>query len=291
MSLPPEILKKVKLLEISTRRLVNTLFAGEFHSAFKGQGMTFSEFREYVPGDDVRAISWAVTARTGKTTIKKFNEEREMTLMLLIDISGSMSFGTENYLKGEVISHLAALLAFAAAKNKDPVGLILFSDQVEHYVPPKKTRGHVHRILRDIFYHQPRSSKTNVAEALSFARGILKKRANIFVLSDFFDSGFDLSLRSLGRRHDLTAIVVRDPFELDLPQLGLLEIQDAESKENVLVDTSSPVFRRQYRQHREKQFERIQQELKRSQVPLVEVSTRGDYVAPLVRFFSQRNHR
>ncbi|MCB0363550.1 MAG: DUF58 domain-containing protein, partial [Bdellovibrionales bacterium] len=152
MSLPPEILKKVKLLEISTRRLVNNLFTGEYHSAFRGQGMTFSEFREYVPGDDIRAISWPVTARTGKPHIKKFDEEREMTLMLAVDVSGSLNFGTKEFFKGEIVTHLAALLSFSAAKNKDPVGLLLFSDQVEHYVPPKKGRGQIHRIMSDLYY-------------------------------------------------------------------------------------------------------------------------------------------
>ena len=158
MSLPPEILKKVKLLEISTRKLVNNIFAGEYHSAFRGQGMTFSEFREYIPGDDVRAISWPITARLGKPYIKIFEEERELTLMLVVDVSGSGDFGSGEYLKGEVIAHLAALLSFSAAKSSDPVGLILFSDQIEHFVPPKKGRGHVYRILRDLYYFKPKSS-------------------------------------------------------------------------------------------------------------------------------------
>ena len=177
MSLPPEILKKVKLLEISTRRLVNNLFAGEYHSAFKGQGMTFSEFREYVPGDDVRTISWPVTARTGKPYIKKFDEERELTLMLAVDISASSLFGSGPYFKGEVMAHVAALLSFSASKNNDAVGLLLFTDRVEHYVPPKKGVGHVHRILRDLYYFQPQSQKTRIASGLEYLQNVLKKRS------------------------------------------------------------------------------------------------------------------
>ncbi|MEO0336681.1 MAG: DUF58 domain-containing protein, partial [Pseudomonadota bacterium] len=166
MSLPPEILKKVTLIEISTRKMVNNLFAGEFNSAFRGQGMTFSEFREYVPGDDVRAISWPVTARTGKPYIKIFDEEREMTLMLAVDVSGSSDFGTGEYFKGEILTHVAALLGYSAAKNKDPVGLLLFSDQVEHFVPPKKGRAQIHRIIRDLLYFEPKSRGTNISAAL-----------------------------------------------------------------------------------------------------------------------------
>ena len=214
MSLPPEILKKVKLLEISTRRLVNNLFAGEYHSAFKGQGMTFSEFREYVPGDDVRTISWPVTARAGKPYIKKFDEERELTLMLVVDISGSSQFGSGEYFKGEVMAHLAALLSFSASKNKDAVGLLLFSDQVEHYVPPKKGVSHVHRILRDLYYFKPKSHGTHITLALDYLYGVLKKRSHIFLLSDFMEnSSYDRALKMLHRKHDIVAVVVHDEME------------------------------------------------------------------------------
>ncbi|MGE3388327.1 MAG: DUF58 domain-containing protein, partial [Bdellovibrionales bacterium] len=213
MSLPPEILKKVKLLEISTRRVVNNLFAGEYHSAFKGQGMTFSEFREYVPGDDVRSIAWALTARAGKPYIKKYDEEREMTLMLAVDVSGSEDFGSRHYLKGEVITHLAALLSFSAVKNKDPVGLLLFSDQIEHYVPPRKGRGQVHRILRDLYYFKPKSRRTSIDTAMTYLQGVLKKKANVFLFSDFFDHGFDRSLSMIGKKHEAVAVVVADPAE------------------------------------------------------------------------------
>lgn len=291
MSLPPEILKKVKLLEINTRKLVNNLFAGEYHSAFRGQGMTFSEFREYVPGDDIRAISWPVTARTGKTYIKKFDEEREMTLMLAVDISGSTEFGTREHFKGEVIAYMAALLGFSANKNKDPVGLLLFSDQVEHYVPPKKGRGHIHRILRDLFYFQPRSKRTQISSSLEYLQGVLKKRSNVFIFSDFMDENFDIALRMLSRKHDAVAVVVDDPFEQEIPSMGLIEFEDAETGEILVVDTSSPLFRREYGVVTREQKGRRDTLLKRAQVESIEVSTQEDYVAPLIQFFKRRNRR
>ena len=253
--------------------------------------MTFSEFREYVPGDDVRAISWAVTARTGKPYIKKFDEEREMTLLLAVDISGSSEFGTKKYFKGEVLTHLAALLSFSAAKNKDPVGLLLFSDQVEHYVPPKKSPGHVHRILRDLLYHQPKSRGTNISNALEFLSGILKKRSNIFLFSDFMDSGFDRNLRLLGQKHETVAVLVRDPAELKVPKVGLIDVEDAETGEILTIDSSSAIFQRDYETFKRQQDERRRQELKRSHVECIEVRTDQDYVAPLISFFRRKNKR
>jgi uncharacterized protein (DUF58 family) len=193
MELSPELLKKVKLLEIQTRKLVNSLFAGEYHSAFKGQGMTFSDFREYVPGDDVRHISWTLTARADKPYLKKYDEERELTLMIAVDVSGSGEFGSKVYLKKEVIAQMAALLSFSAVKNNDRIGLLLFSDTVEHYVPPKKGRGHVHRILRDILFFEPRSKKTKISEALEHLRAVLNKKTNVFIFSDFLDNDYERS--------------------------------------------------------------------------------------------------
>jgi uncharacterized protein (DUF58 family) len=291
VSLPPEILKKVKLLEISTRRMVNNLFAGEYHSAFKGQGMTFSEFREYVPGDDVRAIAWSLTARTGKTFIKKYDEEREMTLLLAVDVSGSEEFGTRNYLKGEVITHLAALLSFSAVKNKDPVGLLLFSDQVEHYVPPRKGRGQIHRILRDLFYFKPRSRGTSISTAIQFLQGVLKKRSNIFVFSDFLDQGFDQSLRMIGKKHETAAVVVADPCELKLPNIGLIDIEDPETGDVIAIDSSSPLVRREYEKLMRSNKEVRDQELRRAQVERIDILTDQDVVQPLVQYFQRRHRR
>lgn len=288
MTLPPEVLKKVKLLEINTRKLVNNLFAGEYHTAFKGQGMTFADFREYVPGDDVRSISWALTARAGKPFIKTFEEERELTLILAVDVSGSSDFGTGSYFKGEVMTHLAALLAFSAVKNNDQIGLLLFSDQVEHFVSPKKGRGHVHRLLRDLFYYKPKSHRTKLSAGFTYLQGILKKRATIFVFSDFMDEGFDQSLCLLGRKHDVVACVVNDAAEYSLPEMGVIEVQDAESGEVLTVDTSSPGFRKEYEQavlQRKDQRDRM---LRLSQVERVDVKSSEDYVNPLVAFFKKR---
>ena len=288
MGLPPEVLKKVKLLELNTRKLVNNLFAGEYHTAFKGQGMTFADFREYVPGDDVRSISWPLTARTGKTFIKTFEEERELTLILAVDVSGSSDFGTGPYFKGEVMTHMAALLAFSAVKNNDQIGLLLFSDQVEHFVPPKKGRGHVQRLLRDLFYFKPKSHKTKLSNGFSFLQGALKKRATVFVFSDFMDEGFDQSLRLLGRKHDVVACVVNDAAEYSLPNMGVIEVQDAESGEVMTVDTSSAHFRKEYEDAVQKRKEARDRMLRKSQVDRVDVKSSNDYVDPLVAFFKKR---
>lgn len=288
MSLPAEILKKVKLLELATRKRVNNLFAGQYHSAFKGQGMTFSEFREYVPGDDVRTISWPVTARTGKPYIKKFDEERENVLMLAVDVSGSSDFGSGEYFKGEVMAHLAALLSFSASRNNDPVGLILFSDQVEHYVPAKKGRGHILRILRDLYYFKPKSRGTRVASALEYLQGVLKKRSNVFIISDFIDKGFDQSLRMMSKKHEVIAVVVQDPAEADIPAIGLVEFYDPETGDVRLVDTSSKSFQRDYKKLLEEEKYNRDQELKKSQVSRVDILSNEDFADPLIEFFKRR---
>ncbi|MCB0341887.1 MAG: DUF58 domain-containing protein [Pseudobdellovibrionaceae bacterium] len=291
MSLPPEILKKVKLLELATRKLVNNRFAGDYHSAFKGQGMTFAEFREYVPGDDIRAISWPLTARTGKPYIKIFDEERENCLMLAVDVSGSSDFGTGEYFKGDVMAHIAALLSFSAVRNNDPTGLVLFSDQVEHYVPPKKGRGHVLRILRDLYYFKPKSRGTRVASALEFLQGVLKKRSHVFIISDFLDQGFDQALRMMGKRHDTVAVVVQDQAEVEIPNLGLIDLQDPETGEVVTVDTGSRAFRRDYSEYKRKERAATEEELKRAQVDRIDIKSNEDFVDPLIVFFKKRARR
>lgn len=288
MKIPAEILKKVQLLEINTRKLVNNLFAGQYHTHFKGQGMTFADFREYVPGDDVRAISWALTARAGKPFIKKFEEERELTLILAVDISGSTDFGTGEHFKGEVINWLSAVLAFSAVKNNDQVGLLLFSDQVEHFVPPRKGRGHVHRILRDLFYHQPKSHGTNIGVTLQYLQGIMKKKATIFLFSDFMDDGFDKPLRLLGSKHDVVACVVQDPAEERLPDLGVVDVQDAETGEIVTLDTSSAFVRKQYETDMKLRKEKRDRLLRMSQVDRIDINTGRDPTAPLVQYFQSR---
>jgi uncharacterized protein (DUF58 family) len=291
VAIPAEILKQVKLLEIRTRKMVNNLFAGEYHTAFKGRGMTFADFREYVPGDDVRTISWTLTARAGKPYIKRYDEEREMTLMLVVDISGSGDFGSGQYFKGEIIAQLAALLGFSATKNNDQVGLLLFSDQVELYVPPKKGRGHVYRILREVLFYQPVSRKTKIANALEYLRGVLKKKANIFIFSDFMDHGFEMQLRQLARKHDTVAVIVQDPTELELPDIGFVDMHDAETGATVSVDTSNPRFRKVYNANLKKLTTARDQELQRCSVDKVQITSGEKFVDPLVAFFRGRHRR
>jgi len=291
VSLPPELLKKVKLLEIQTRKKVNNLFIGEYHSAFKGQGMTFSEFREYVPGDDVRLISWPLYARTEKVYIKKHDEEREMTVILAVDVSGSQDFGSKEYFKGEVAAHVAALLSFTAVSNKDAVGLLLFSDQVELYVPPKKGRGQCMRILRELYFHKPASRGTNISVALDHLHSVLKKKAHVFVISDFIDKNFEGSLRRLGRKHDVAAVILEDRLEVNIPDMGLVDFEDPETGDTIAVDTSSPVFRREYKKYLDDLGVRRASELRRAQVDTIPVRTDEDLVTPLLQFFQRRRMR
>lgn len=289
--LDKEIFKKVRLLEISTRKLVNNLFAGEYHTVFKGQGLTFSDFREYVAGDDVRNISWNLTAKAGKPFIKRYEEERELTMMLAVDVSGSGDFGSQNYFKGEVLIQLAAVLSFAAAKNNDRVGLMLFSDRVEHVVLPRKGRGQVHRILRDLLYFKPKGRRTDLKQALEHLNGVLKKKATIFVLSDFFAKDFEHPLRLLGKKHDVIAVIVADESEKKIPAIGLMDFEDLETGEIVTVDTSSKVFRYQYENKIRTLFEKRKSQLVKAQVDQIYVDTSHSFVEPLISFFTSRHRR
>ncbi len=289
MSLPPEIAKKVKLLEISTRKLVNNIFAGEYQTVFKGQGMTFADFREYVPGDDVRHISWPLTARAGKPYIKKFDEERELSVMIVVDVSGSVDFGSQGQIKGEVMAHIAALLAFSAARNRDQVGLALFSDQLEHFVPPKKGHGHVQRLLRDLYFHKPKSRKTKMDSTLRFLQGLLKKKSLIFIISDFFDEGFDVSLNLLGKKHEVIATVVQDEKEIQIPDMGLIDLLDPETGELITVDTSSSSVRKNWFEELKKQEAARDRLLRQAQVDRIDVTSNKDYVNPLIKYFRSRH--
>jgi len=291
MSLPAEILKKVKRIEIDTRKLVNNIFSGEYHTKFKGQGMTFSDFREYVPGDDVRAISWTLMARAGKPYIKTFEEERELTMMLAIDVSGSQHFGSNNQFKGEAVTYVAATLAFSAIRNNDHVGLLLFSDDVELYVPPKKGRAHVYRILREILYFKPKSQKTNIGQALQFLSGVLKKRATIFLLSDFQDKNYETTLSFLERKHEVIAGLVRDSAEFAFPDVGLIDLQDAETGETVLVDTSSPQFRIEMEKSFQSASDQFAKNLKKSGVDSFSFQTDDQYHKALLAFFKRRQRK
>lgn len=286
--IPKEILKKVKLIEIQTKKMVNNIFSGEYHTHFKGQGMTFSDFREYVPGDDVRSISWPLTARTGKTFVKTFEEERELSVILAVDISASTDFGSGKYVKGEVIVYLSALLAYATEKNKDKVGLILFSDRVEHFVPPKKGRGHLQRLLRDLLYFKPVGRKTNLSSTAAFLQGYLKKRATIFFMSDFFDQNYEQSLRFLAKKHEVVACVVNDPVEENFPDLGLIEFEDSETGERMLLDTTSMFTKQRVKRNYNAQNDARDKMLKKSQVDKIVISTQGDFVQPLIAYFKRK---
>lgn len=291
MSVPAEILKKVKRIEIDTKKLVNNVFSGEYHTKFKGQGMTFSDFREYVPGDDVRSISWALMARAGKPYIKTFEEERELTLMLMVDVSGSQHFGSKNFFKAEIVAMVAATLAFSAIKNNDQVGLILFSDDVELYIPPKKGKAHVYRILREILYFKPKSTKTNMANALQFVRGVLKKRATIFVLSDFQDKDYDDALKYLEKKHEVIAGLIQDEAEFKFPDVGLIDLQDAETGETILVDTSSPHFQAEMETQFKNEFNRFSHKLKKTGIESFTFQADDDYHRSLLAFFKRRRSR
>lgn len=288
MSLPAAILKKVKRVEIDTKRLVNNIFSGEYHTKFKGQGMTFSDFREYVAGDDVRAISWSLMARAGKPYIKTFEEERELTLMLAVDISGSQAFGSKNYFKAEVVALVAATLAFSAIKNNDQVGLVLFTDQIELYIPPKKGKAHVYRILREILFFKPKHQKTNISVGLDFLRGVLKKRATIFVLSDFRDQHYEESLKFLEKKHEVIAGLIQDQAEFQFPNVGLIDLQDAETGETVLVDTGNPAFQEQMKAQFKNEYTKFSQKLKRTGVDSFVFEADDDFHKPLLAFFKRR---
>lgn len=288
MTVPAEILKKVKRIEIDTKKLVNNVFSGEYHTKFKGQGMTFSDFREYVPGDDVRSISWALMARAGKPYIKTFEEERELTLMLMVDVSGSQHFGSKNFFKAETVAMVAATLAFSATKNNDQVGLILFSDDIELYVPPKKGKAHVYRILREILYYKPKSTKTNITNALNFVRGVLKKRATIFLLSDFQDTGYDDALKYAEKKHEIIAGLIQDEAEFNFPDVGLIDLQDSETGETVLIDTSNPAFKEEMKTKFKGEFARFSQKLKKTGVQSFTFQADDEYHKSLLVFFKRR---
>jgi uncharacterized protein (DUF58 family) len=289
--IPREILREVRRIEISTRGLVNEVFSGEYHSVFKGRGMSFAEVREYQYGDDVRSIDWNVTARTGSPFVKVFEEERELTVMLLVDVSASGDFGTQRKLKSQVAVEICALLAFSAIKNNDKVGLIIFSDHVEEFVPPRKGRRHVLRVLRELLYHRPEGRGTDIGAALEYLAHVQRKRAVAFLVSDFRDQGFDRALAVAGRRHDLVAVRIGDDREQELPPVGFMELEDPESGERVVVNTSSRVFRSAFRAVESARREALDRALRRSQVDVIDISTGEPWVKPLMRFFQGRMRR
>ncbi len=289
--IPKEILKKVRHIEIRIGRLVNDVFAGQYESIFKGRGMEFHEVREYIPGDDIRSIDWNVTARIGQPFIKKFVEERELTVLLMADISGSGYFGTKNKMKKEIMAELGALLAFSAIKNNDKVGLSLFTDRVEKFIPPKKGRPHVLRVIRELLYYKPEHKKTNINNALEYLGKVLKKKAVIFLLSDFMDSGYDRLLRILNKRHDIIGISISDPRETHFPDIGLMQFEDRETGESIYLDTSDTHLKNELIKRRNS-FTESRKKLFRSMgLDSIEISTDKSYIEPLMLFFKMRARR
>lgn len=286
-----DILKKIRHIELNTRKLVDAAFAGRYHSVFKGRGMNFDEVREYAPGDEIRAIDWNVTARTGIPHIKKFREERELAVMLVVDVSASGDYGSQTLSKREMAAEVASLLAFSAVRNSDKVGLLLFSDDVEHFVPPKKARQHVLRLIRDILYFEPQGTGTNPGAALTYLNRVLSRRAVIFFVSDFLTPPFARELAVTARRHDLVAIPVLDPCEEELPDVGIVNFQDAETGEQIEIDTSSVAVRRAYAAFAGRRADELDALFKRLRIDSVPLATDADYLPPLKAFFRQRLRR
>jgi uncharacterized protein (DUF58 family) len=283
-----ELLKKVRKIEIKTRRLSNNIFGGEYHSAFKGRGMTFSEVRNYQFGDDVRTIDWNVTARYNEPFVKVFEEERELTLMLIVDVSGSELFGTDNALKKNIITEISATLAFSALQNNDKVGLILFSDQIELYISPKKGKTHVLRIIRELIEFKPISKKTNIGIALQFLISVNKKRSIAFILSDFISPDFEKTLRVTAKKHDVTGIRIYDKFEEIMPNLGLVSMFDQETEEIKLVDTSSLALRNKYKKQNSLNFKKFNELFTKNGAGTLICRTDESYVKKLLSYFKNR---
>ncbi len=289
--LTKELLKQVRQIEIRTKGLVNQVFSGEYHSVFKGRGMEFSEVREYQFGDDIRNIDWNVTARFGHPFIKVFEEERELTVMLMVDMSGSLIFGSVDTTKQQIAAEISAILAFSALKNNDKAGLILFTDKIEKFVPPRKGRSHVLRIIREVLSFEPEGKSTDMKAALEYLNNAVKKRSIVFLLSDFMDSGYEKILRIVGKRHDLIGIVLNDKREDEIPPMGLVKFVDAESGMERWIDTADRKTRTSFQQMREKNKADRKALFLSSRLDSIEIQTGEDYIKPIVRFFRLREGR
>ena len=286
-----ELLKKVRQIEIKTRGVVNQIFSGEYHSVFKGRGMEFSEVREYQYGDDIRSIDWNVSARFNHPFVKIFEEERELTVMLLVDFSRSGEFGSAKQLKNEIAAEICAVLAFSAIKNHDKVGLILFTDAIEKFVPPKKGRAHILRIIRELISFEPKGTGTDIKSALEYFNHVNKKRTIAFLISDFIDEGFDGILRIISRKHDVIAVELTDPREEDLPDVGLMKLRDAETLGERWIDTGHPVVRAEFRRFWEKRRSDRKSLFLRSKVDAIPIRIDRPYIKPIVDFFQLRERR
>ncbi len=289
--IPRQIIQKIRQIEIRTRHLVNDVFSGEYHSVFKGRGMEFAEVREYEPGDEIRSIDWNVTARLGRPYIKRYTEERELTVILMADVSGSGNFGTVNQMKGEITAEICALLAYAAIQNNDRVGLLMFTDQIEKFIPPKKGRTHILRVIREVLYTRPEHSGTDIAQALDYLNRLLTRRSIVFIISDFLTRDYVKPLRVASKRHDVVAVTVTDPRELDLPGVGLIELEDAESGEEVLVDTGDAEWRRQYAEYNTTIRKDRDHQFRVTGVDAIHIRTDQPYIDPLLQFFKLRERK
>ncbi len=288
---PQELLKRIRRIQIRTSHMASDVFAGHYHSAFKGQGIEFEEVREYEPGDDIRSIDWNVTARHGKPFIKRFREEREQTVMLLVDVSGSQAFGTAGQLKRDLVTEIGATIAFSAITNNDKVGLIIFTDEIELQVKPAKGTRHVLRVIRELLTFQPARAGTDVAAALEHLNRVLRRRSVVFIISDFLDAGFEQPLRVSRRRHDIIPICIRDPRERELPRVRFVELFDNETGETALVDTSAAAFRDAYRQRTARRDREVTEMFRRLKAQSIQLNTGESFVEPLSRFFREREAR
>jgi len=289
--IPEELIKKIRQIQIYTSRAVDASFAGQYESVFKGRGMQFDEVREYIPGDDIRTIDWNVTARTGKPYIKRFVEEREMTVIFAVDLSASGEFGTVQKMKNELAAEFCAVLAFTAAKNNDKVGLLIFTDRIELYIPSKKGSSHMLRLIRELLYFKMPRRTTKISLALDYIAKVIHKKATIFLVSDFIESDFKKSLSLLNKRHDVIAVPVRDKVEISMPRVGLIEFQDAETGEIILIDTSSRKFHDQYGDKSLSRFNELKSLFRSINVDCIPVSTDKPYIQDLVQFFHMRHRR
>lgn len=289
--IPKEVLKKIRRIQITTSRMVSDLFAGQYHSVFKGRGMEFDEVREYMPGDDVQSIDWNVTARTGLPHIKKFVEERELTVMIILDASMSCRFGSTTQLKSQIAAELSSVLAFSAIQNNDKIGLIIFTDRVEKFIPPHKGLRHVLRVIREALYFEPIGKGTNISLALEYLSRVTKRRTITFLISDFFDKDFEKRLSVTNKRHDVIAITITDPREIDMPDVGLIRLNDAESGYDRTIDTSDKNFRTAYTHTALERLKSRKELLRGAGIDNIDIYTNASYTKELIRFFKMRKKR